>query len=329
MKDNRIALWDNLRFFLVVLVVIGHFAENTVSSHLVRTVFLFIYSFHMPAFIFISGLFHKNKNIAQKVCANLALYVLLKAFIFSERALLGAKPAFHLFTEKGIPWFMLSIAIYQLSAYLLRDVDRRFLLLLSIVTACYAGYDSAIGDTFVLSRTLVYFPFYLAGTGLKREDLTALRTKKNMRLLAAGIVLVWGLVCLLFIDRVYWMRPLFTGRNPFGAELSFGGAWRLVCYAVSAALVFSCVMLAPERKYFFTVFGKRTLQVYFWHRLVIYWLASFQFPARFNTLPRQLVWLSLGAALAVLLSLKPFGFLTDAVIRWSGKSGEKPASDAE
>ena len=49
---NRIALWDNLKFFLVTCVVIGHFADRfTDASNIYDSIFLFIYSFHIPLFI--------------------------------------------------------------------------------------------------------------------------------------------------------------------------------------------------------------------------------------------------------------------------------------
>lgn len=43
---NRIALWDNLKFFLVTCVVIGHFVDQfTGLSNIYDSIFLFIYLF--------------------------------------------------------------------------------------------------------------------------------------------------------------------------------------------------------------------------------------------------------------------------------------------
>lgn len=67
MVKQRIALWDNLKFFLVTCVVIGHFADQfTDVSYVYDSIFLFIYSFHIPLFIFISGIFHKSVNTTEK-----------------------------------------------------------------------------------------------------------------------------------------------------------------------------------------------------------------------------------------------------------------------
>ena len=58
---KRIALWDNLKLFLIFLVVLGHLTlQYFCSSQMFCTVTMVIYTFHMPAFVFISGLFSKK-----------------------------------------------------------------------------------------------------------------------------------------------------------------------------------------------------------------------------------------------------------------------------
>ena len=50
--------FDNIKFFLIWLVVLGHFLNAYVpDSQIIKTITFFIYTFHMPAFIFLSGLF--------------------------------------------------------------------------------------------------------------------------------------------------------------------------------------------------------------------------------------------------------------------------------
>lgn len=56
MEINRIVWIDNLRFFLIVLVVLGHTVQYTHTGYGETLVFRYIYSFHMPLFIFVSGI---------------------------------------------------------------------------------------------------------------------------------------------------------------------------------------------------------------------------------------------------------------------------------
>ena len=60
-STKRIYKWDNLKCFLIVMVVIGHFVNQYAPiSNTMKSLSLFIYSFHMPLFIFLSGLLQKR-----------------------------------------------------------------------------------------------------------------------------------------------------------------------------------------------------------------------------------------------------------------------------
>ena len=74
MRKERIFLYDNYRAVLMCLVVIGHSADSlTSSSDVCKSIFVFIYAFHMPAFLFLSGMFFQETDIAGKVLAILVL----------------------------------------------------------------------------------------------------------------------------------------------------------------------------------------------------------------------------------------------------------------
>ena len=55
---ERDYLWDNIKAVLIFFVVAGHVLEMS-KLHTGLAVFAdnFIYSFHMPAFVFVSGYF--------------------------------------------------------------------------------------------------------------------------------------------------------------------------------------------------------------------------------------------------------------------------------
>ena len=91
--EKRIFLFDNLKFFLILTVVIGHFIDYmTKSSHMMSGLFLFIYSFHMPFFIYLAGLFHSNHNIKSRCVSFIAigfsmkiLFALCRMIFFHKR----------------------------------------------------------------------------------------------------------------------------------------------------------------------------------------------------------------------------------------------------
>ena len=61
---QRRYLWDNFKFFLIFCVVLGHYSGYyTDDIENMRRLFFFLYLFHMPAFIFVSGLSVKKLSM--------------------------------------------------------------------------------------------------------------------------------------------------------------------------------------------------------------------------------------------------------------------------
>ena len=55
MKE-RVYKFDNLKLLLIVLVIFGHILEFVPNS---MDKYIFIYTFHMPCFMFVTGYFAK------------------------------------------------------------------------------------------------------------------------------------------------------------------------------------------------------------------------------------------------------------------------------
>ena len=60
-EKKRSFLWDNAKGLLIFLVVFGHFLSGNTNHSGALLVLTVIYSFHMPAFAFISGFFTREK----------------------------------------------------------------------------------------------------------------------------------------------------------------------------------------------------------------------------------------------------------------------------
>ncbi len=275
---NRIAIWDNLRFILIFLVVLGHFADYyTKQSVNMRILFLFIYAFHMPTFIFVSGLFSK-RAVAQKdyrkVFEYFVLYLFTKIFLFCMRMIgTGSIGSFSLFAEGGVPWFAFALAVFLLITMALQKLDKRYLFLFSVTLACFAGYDNNINARLALSRIIVFYPFFLAGYYMDANKLLCYFKQKKMMVVSVLALIGIVIVSNCCINRIYWIRPLLTGQNPFeslGDYYKWGILLRAGCYLMSFLLIFITISLTPQKSGVISRWGQRSLQVYVLHYGFVY-----------------------------------------------------------
>ena len=114
---TRDFLFDNYRAFLIVLVVLGHFIEPsyTETAYLTNLKY-FIFAFHMPAFIFISGYFAVKKSSPGKLIQKLLVpYLIFEViYYFTYENIIHKETELDLLYPKFSLWFLLAIFCYKL-----------------------------------------------------------------------------------------------------------------------------------------------------------------------------------------------------------------------
>lgn len=277
--NGRLQKWDILKCFLIFLVVLGHVADfYTKESQGMRNLYLLIYTFHMPLFIFVSGLFSKktvNEKRKEKIFGYLSLYIVIKLIFALYNAIAYGKFEFSLFTEPHLPWFMLALFAFAVITIAVRDFSPKYVLFFSILLACLAGYDREINSFLSLSRIIVYYPFYYLGYLLDAAKIEEFCRKKGAKCAAAVILTAAITVAFVFGEKLYWLRPLVTGLNPFaalGGHWKFGFLLRLGFYAVSGLICFAVVVLTPDKTPLGVAakIGKRTLPIYAFHYIILF-----------------------------------------------------------
>ena len=295
---QRIYKYDNVKALLIFLVVIGHMTTDYVSdSFLVRWTTLWIYTFHMPAFIFISGLVHKHYITEEraalgakgetrmrwdKVWGFFLCGYGLKIFLQFTRTLMGQNPTWHWIEEPGIPWYLFVMAEYEMLFYFMRRIDEKakpwMMITGAFALSAVIGYFPAIGDAFCLARMINFLPIYMIGYYLDMKTFPEMIDKTKYRVIAAVIVFVSLAACCLGPWDMYALRKWFTGRRSyeflsdfFPFAMTWGWAMRLLIWAVAIAITLSIIILIPDRDMgYVTTTGSRTLNIYFWHRPVCY-----------------------------------------------------------
>ena len=320
-KEPRIYLWDNLKFFLITLVVMGHFAAAfTDSSENFRWLYICIYSVHMPLFIFISGLFSKSTvNNKSKLKKRVIFFIfcgfLSKMINAVSLLLFQPKIIFSLLSDGAIPWFLFALAAFFMITSLTRNVKPSYVLIFAVLLAFFTGYDNTVRDYLYLSRIVVFFPFFYAGYLINPESLRKKVSGTGFRIASAVILVAFPVIIRAGLDVTYKLRPLLTGHNPYVNQTD--GFLRLLCYAISVITGLALISLTPNiRIPFITDAGKRTLQPYLLHHMFLRtFLIMPLFSRELTVLPDiafEAVFLILGVLVTFLLSANFFSFM----IKW-------------
>jgi fucose 4-O-acetylase-like acetyltransferase len=316
----RIAKWDNLKFGLIYCVVLGHMIGLLkTDSEVLKGIQLFIYTFHMPAFLFISGLFSKrtvDERRYDKVIPYFVLYLFMKLFRLAVHIVLtGSISSFRFFTESGVPWFALTLFLCYLLTMVLSRYHRAYILILAVGVGILAGYDTDLGDFLTGMRLLTFYPFFLMGYCMPVDKLTALIDRKPVKLLSALTLAATLLICLRFEEHFYGKLNFLKGKSSYKSMdmLQYGGIYRGIYYILAFVLIICVIAVTPSINCVFSRWGKRTLQVFALHYPILNILFDgFHLKTRLAAIwPAGYVYVMPGIALvvAVVLSagvLEPF-----------------------
>ena len=321
-KTERIALWDNLKFFLIMMVVIGHIIDNyTHDSKFILGLFLFIYSFHMPAFIFVSGIFAKKtiheRNVT-KALPYLTLFFATTLLYFLYYAIFEKVYIVSFFKMSSLPWFMFTIFVMYLITMVTQKYKPAFILTVSVLLALAAGYSTDDGNLFCWMRIVNFYPFFYLGYLLEPKKVEAVVCKKKVKI--AAIVLLSAIFCLYvrFGNRLDCFRSVLFGSLPYsrlGDYAEIGWLVRLMLYMISFTIIFLLIAAAPARKTTFAVRGGRTLAIYATHNIMIkilwHYVTKEQFMAVFSY-----GWLLALIVLGILITLLCSNRWFDKFFKW-------------
>lgn len=92
MDKNRIYLYDNIKGLLIILVVAGHLLEPFLSKNgIKKVIYIIIYSFHMPAFVYCTGVFTSFKirrdliNLMMTYAVFQLLYTIFEIYVLHDK----------------------------------------------------------------------------------------------------------------------------------------------------------------------------------------------------------------------------------------------------
>src|SRR5690625_4412479 len=166
---ERNPYFDNAKLFLIVTVVFGHMIQPYIDGFKeLKTLYLWMYTFNMPAFIFLAGYFARGRldlSYFKKLVINLLFPYLTFQLLYTGFYFIIGKEDWlkSLFNPHWALWFLFSLFSWHVLLYLFKKLPTKTSVIIAIILGLAIGYISDIGHMFSLSRTFVFFPFFLIG----------------------------------------------------------------------------------------------------------------------------------------------------------------------
>ncbi|PFJ31875.1 acyltransferase family protein [Bacillus thuringiensis] len=268
--------FDNAKFMLIFLVVLGHSIRPFVESNeWINSLYVGIYFFHMPAFILVSGYFSKNFRKAGHY-KKLIIKLLLPYLVFETIYSLFISVVFHeksesiFITPYWIMWFLVSLFCWHVLLFIFTKLPFPFIL--SVIIAVLAGYVDELGKDFSLLRTFTFFPFFFAGYLLQKHHFDYLKNKVIR--FASGVFFI-SLFSFTYFSNNESLRWLWASRSYsyYGYKGFEAAEYRIIYLFVMFLACAAFFSLVTHKKTYFSKLGAYTLYTYllhgFWIRFLL------------------------------------------------------------
>ncbi|MEH3032742.1 MAG: acyltransferase family protein [Aeromicrobium erythreum] len=280
---ERIAYLDNARYWVMLLVVIGHFLTQYTVMDSARGVYVWIYTFHMPFFILISGYTARNymgdaRQVRRIVSTLVVPYLIVETSLQLIMQHYGKGPD-HLaiLSPQWLGWFMAALFVWRLTTPIWRAL--KYPITTSIAISLLVPLIE-VPNVLALPKILGFLPFYVVGMHMNRQLFERLA---DARIRIASAVLLVGsfVVCYLYsggwdnaTDWLLWKQRY--GEDPLGVGPLEGVTQRAQLLVVGFVLTYAALSLIPRRRSWTTRLGARTLYCYLLHGYVIL-ILNYQF----------------------------------------------------
>ncbi|MFC4402815.1 acyltransferase family protein [Gracilibacillus xinjiangensis] len=270
---QREAYFDNAKLLFIFLVVFGHLIQPLKQDiAVINALYQTIYLVHMPVFILISGFFAKgasDKGYLLKLAKRILFPYFLFHIFYSVYFLVIGRSDWDssLFDPHWGLWFLVSLFSWHLLLIFYKKLPPIAGISIAFTVGILIGYVPFIGEPFSLSRTFVFFPFFLIGYWIKKEQIFYWK-RDAVRWGSAIILLTVFLVS--YVTPEISAQWLFGSVSYKGLDMAvYGGLVRIALYMLAIIMVFALLTLVPRKSYSFTHLGQQTMYVYLLHGIII------------------------------------------------------------
>lgn len=273
---ERDRYFDSLKFVLIFFVILGHCLEIIPhKTNFEYAVYLFLYSFHMPLFAFITGYFSKNQNLTK---INRSALKLVETYVVCQLLwtlfhLIVYKAKFEiesLYTPHLTLWYLISAVSWKYIAFIIRNLKTPILIVIfSALVALGIGFVPWIERPLSLSRTFVFLPFFLAGLYINKTYIQEIRSYKPIY----SIIFLTAIAIILYNSQELfevWNITTHAAVSYHSFDnLTTGFISRILMLATAFFMCFSIINLIPTIN-LFAKYGSLTLVFYIYHSFITY-----------------------------------------------------------
>ncbi|WP_314173963.1 acyltransferase family protein [Streptomyces winkii] len=267
----RDPFFDNAKYLAIVLVALGHSWEPLRDeSRTAEALYFFVFTFHMPAFMIISGYFSrgfegKPHQLKRLVTGVAVPYVLFEVVYTLFKRWADDDPGYHfsLLDPWYLTWFLAALFVWRLTTPLWKAL--RWPVPLALTIAVLATISPDIGDDLDLQRVLQFLPFFVLGLRLRPEHFDMVR-RRAARWLSVPVVLGGLLFAYWATDRMnaVWFYHRDSAQE-LGVPWWVGVVMTLALFGCSLALTACFLAWVPRRRMWITALGAGTLYGYLLH----------------------------------------------------------------
>ena len=269
MNDRQI-FWDNFKGILIFLVVFGHFLYQYAikcNGSLADDIFVIIYLFHMPAFIFASGYMSKSeRSQSKKSLLKLLLYYLVfnTGMMIFLNVFKGTQV--NLLTPYNSYWYLLSLIAWRAT---IKDLSKvKGILPISIIIAILIGFWPEFSNVLSIRRTIAFFPFFLLGYTYEKEKLTEMLEKKNLKktLIYLGVLITAVIGLFVFVN----MKNISLNMLLMGTyKTPIDTLYRILIFVIAIIMTILVLLVTPNKKIpLISNIGRNSLLIYLVHRFI-------------------------------------------------------------
>lgn len=265
--SNRIPYWDNLKGILIIFVVFGHFLwgykESTYT--LFTECVCFIYLFHMPAFLFVSGYFSRSPNsLKLQSITKLLIAFLLLNFLMMPYAVLVEHMRLSITSLYYSSWYLWALVVYRITLPLMSRIP--YIVPISILVSLSIGFWKEFDGVFAISKIIALYPFFISGAKSSTEGMESF-----IYFLKRKRFWVWLLIILIGALSLYTIHMGIIGMY----DIRYAAYTRKLeifkrFFIFSVAAAFICGLLSLTAKDitpFINKWGKNSLSLYATHRI--------------------------------------------------------------